>query len=335
MPTPEPLPPLPQRLAVVVGQVATIVVTWPLWNARDDALPLVPGPRFDLGWLLLLSCLAVLRWPVLATLVHWLLLALAILIDQTREQPQVLSLALLLLAAWPRRWAAAVVTLHLASLWFFAGFGKLTSARFLTVGGNWLLGGDGAVDAAAGTFTIGLAAVITIAEVLCGLGLLLPRWRRRAAFAGGLLHLGILGFLSPLCRDHNAAVWPWNATLMVVAWVVPRPGERLLAQRPARAAATLFLLLPVGFHLGLVDAPLAFQVYTQNVVRGLVVRVDGQVEVPAAPPALRVGLPPVARVLAVWFRRHAGPSDRLILVDDRPLAGWVGPREVVVRPEAR
>ncbi|MCC7398474.1 MAG: hypothetical protein IT455_15495 [Planctomycetes bacterium] len=335
MPTPEPLPPLPQRLAVVVGQVATIVVTWPLWNVRDDALPLLAGLRCDLGWLLLLSCLAALRWPVPATLVHWGVLVAAILMDQTREQPQVLSLALLLLATWPRPWAARVVILHLAALWFFAGLGKLTSARFLTVGGNWLVGGEGAVDAAAGTSVIVAAAGVAIAEVLCGLGLVLPRGRRRAAFAGALLHLGILGFLSPLGRDVNPAVWPWNATLMVVAWSVPRPGERLCAQRPARGAATLFLLLPVGFHLGLVDAPLAFQVYTQNVVRGLVVRGDGQVEVPAAPPALRVGLPPVARVLAVWFRRHAGPSDRLILVDDRPLAGWFGPREVVVRPEAR
>lgn len=132
MPTPEPLPPLPRRLAVVVGQVATIVVTWPLWNARDDALPLVPGPRLDFGWLLLLSCLAALRWPVPATLVHWGVLVAAILMDQTREQPQVLSLALLLLATWPRPWAARVVILHLAALWFFAGLGKLTSARFLT-----------------------------------------------------------------------------------------------------------------------------------------------------------------------------------------------------------
>lgn len=321
------------RLMVVVGHAATLLVTWPLWQARDDALSAAPLPGVDFAWPLLLSCSIVLRWPRTGTIAHWIVLALALAADQTREQPQVLSSALLLLAAWPQPAAHRVVTLHLAALWFFSGLGKLTSARYLTLGGAFLLDGSPGVESPhVGAATIAAAVALAGVELALGILVLLPRWRRRAAISGALLHLGIVLFLS-LVRDWNVAVWPWNAMLAAVALLVPTRVDQLAHGTAARAALAAFVALPLGFHLGVVDAPFAFQVYTLNSCRALLLQADGRTVIPAAAADLGVPLPPVARVFRVWFARRAGPSDRLVLIDDRPLAGLLGPRERVLRSE--
>src|SRR5262245_38721650 len=269
-----------------------------------------------------------------ATIAHWLVLAFAIATDQTREQPQILSGALLLLAAWPHPAAHRVVTLHLAALWLFAGLGKLTSARYLTHAGSFLLEGAAGVETPHASATVVLAAAaLAGAELAIGVLVLLPRCRRGAAVGGALLHLGILVFLSPLGHGWNSSVWPWNATIAAVALLVPGAVVELWRGVAARAAAALFVALPLGFHLGTVDAPLGFQAYTWNTCRALLLRGDGHTVVPAAAPELNVPLPPIARVFRVWFARSAGPSDRLVVIDDRPLAGLLGPRERMLRFE--
>jgi hypothetical protein len=293
---------------VVLAQAATLGVTWSLWQAREEPalLPMVAMPSWlpaSFGVPLLASLLVALRWPRLGASLHALLLALAMVADQTRLQPQLLSMALLVWATSSSRSARVVGALHLIALWFWSGLGKLTSVYFLTEGGAWLLGC--APDDAGATGVL--------------------RWRGGAAIAAVSLHVGIAVFLSPLGRDANPAVLPWNVALAAAA-------PSLLAALPAatawpwalpghiapRVAALLCLVLPVGFHLGWVDAPFALQVYTLNASREL--------------PRLRVQLPPVARVQRAWFEHEAQPGDQLVLRDVRPLALlWGGHDELVRR----
>lgn len=118
-------------------------ITWPLWQVRLDPppLPLWPLPALPFGGVLLATLAVVLVRPRLGAVLHAALVLLAVVADQTREQPQVLSLAFLLGAtAFPRQ--RAIDALHLAALWCWSGLGKLLSPRFLAEDGAWLLGGS-------------------------------------------------------------------------------------------------------------------------------------------------------------------------------------------------
>lgn len=318
------------RLCAITGQAATIAATWPLWQHRSTppVLPVVPMP-FDFGFVLLLTLALAATRPRTGTIAHGIVLGMAILADQTREQPQVLSLFLLLVASLPVRGAQALGAWHLAALWAFAGIGKLTSSRYYAHCGSFLLGLPD--PEAAAPLAIALAAVIAAAELAVGVLALAPRTRGIAGALGCAMHLAILAFLSPLGRDWNAGVWAWNATIAVAAPLLLRRGPVDGACTTfARGAATAFVALPLGFGLGLVDSPIAFQVYTDNTCHAVVLPARGPAAVVGAMPELSAHLPRVPRVFRVWFERTGSPGDRMILVDDRPLAGCFGPREQIL-----
>lgn len=323
------------RLGVITAQVATLVVSWPLWQLRSEPplLPALPLPAISFGpWLLASLALAVAR-PLAGAICHAVVLLLAILADQTREQPQVLSMALLLFASLPGSAPRAIGVLHLAALWFWSGLGKLTSERFLTTSSAWLLD-PRAADAlgSAPTAAVLLAVGLGSAEIALGMLALVPRAHPLTARLGLLLHTVTLLLLAS--RGWNPAVWPWNAALAASAWLLLREAADqegpLLDGTAVRLTAVAFVALPLGFHAGLVDAPFAGQVYTSNACHGLVLRADGRTEVIGTLSEVRAQLPPVPRLVRAWFAATARPGDRMILVDDRPLGGLLGPRESLV-----
>ncbi|HEX6810614.1 MAG TPA: hypothetical protein VF384_03220 [Planctomycetota bacterium] len=321
-------PQLRLRLVVVAAEATTIAVTWPLWQVRETPplLPLCELPPLDFA-APLLACLALaLRWPTLGALLHTVVLALAMLADQTREQAPFVSFAILLWAAAPHRGAVAVGALHLIALWFWSGLGKLTSPGFLGHGGAWLLGSDAGEPTAAG---IAVAVALGLAELLLAVAACTSRWRTRAALAAALLHLGILAFL--VARGANAAVWAWNAALAVAAPLLlraaPVPAWPVPGTRVPRIAAVAFVLLPLGFHAGAVDAPFAMQVYTRNEPRAVLLGAGGRSERVLYLSELRVPLPPVPRIQRQWFLRSGRRGERLALLEPRPLARWLGARD--------
>jgi hypothetical protein len=328
------------RWLCLVAQATTIIITWQLWQDRAEPplLPAIVMPALSFGpWLLASLAFAAVR-PVHGTVVHCALLLLAMIADQTREQPQVLSLAIVLVATLPLRGAREVGVLHLAALWFWSGLGKLTSERFLTVGGAWLLDAR-SVDALANGDSLAtfVAVALGVGELTLGVMVLVPRTRHMAAWLGAAMHAGILMFLCG--RGWNAAVWPWNACLVAASLVLLRGdavgglGAMWRRALGVRIAAVAFAALPIGFHLGVVDAPFAQQVYTSNTCHALVLRADGRTEALGELRQLGVPLPPVPRIVRAWFAASARPGDRLILVDDRPLAALAGPRERLVTTE--
>jgi hypothetical protein len=235
------------------------------------------------------------------------------------------SFAILLWASTNRRGAMAIGMLHLCALWFWSGIGKLTNPHFLGAGGAWLLGAE--EPGPAGTL---LAVALGLAEVVLAVSCFTVRWRPRAAVAAILLHAGIFGFLV-FVRGANAAVWPWNVAIALAAPLLLRAAPTRPWSVPGtlvpRLAALAFVVLPLGYHAGVVDAPFAMQVYTMNEPRAVRLHGDGRREPLLHLRELAVPLPPVPRIQRQWFHHEARAGERLALLERRPLARWLGSRD--------
>jgi hypothetical protein len=102
---------------------------------------------------------------------------------------------------------------------------------------------------------------------------LFPRTRKMAGFMAFGIHAGILLTLSPVGRNWNEAVWPWNLALALagLALIVPwkEPLFKTLAETvpTARALVIFILLSPAGWFVGITDAYLAYHLYSSDVPR--------------------------------------------------------------------
>ncbi len=130
------------RIVLVWCQAATVLITWPLWQVHHSPpmLPALPLPSFDLGVPLLLSLVVVLLSPMRGVVILSVLVLYAVLSDQTRLQPEVISLVLLLWGTLPYATAKTIARTHLVALWFWAGLNKLFSPAFHSVLAPALLG---------------------------------------------------------------------------------------------------------------------------------------------------------------------------------------------------
>ncbi len=320
------------RLVIVLAQAATLLVTWQLWQPRESLpnLPLWDLPFWDLpqahfGEVLLLSLALVIPWPRLGIALHLGLLAAAMLADQLREQPQVFSLAFLLLTTWPGAGLAPVARVHLSCLWLFSGSGKLLSERFLDEGGEWLASGLGL--SGAGTQ---LAILVGAVELLVGALLWWPRLARTALLAGAALHAGIFLFLTSLGPDQgNVAVWPWNLALITTCLSLASDrfhGVRHLGRMGplARVCTVLLMLLPLGYSAGVVDSMFSHRVYTLTHPVVIVSDTEGRLREVRRVRELHIALPTDPRIATAWFRATARPGEKLFLLEDRWLPPLLG-----------
>ena len=343
------------RWLVVAAQGATIAITWPLWQVREDP-PLLPavqwqqwpavdwpqlsdGVQFSPGAWLLASLAVALVLPRTGAALHVGLLAVAMLQDQTRMQPEVISLGLLLVGTLPGDGARLVGRAHLIALWFFAGFHKLLSPEYFTGVMPAMFGGD-ATQTASALQHVALAVlggVMAAGELSLGVLAMVPRTRRACAVAACAFHLLVLLWLAGKMQ-WNPAVWPWNLTLAVAGFALIWPWTTSLAHdvRTARwvprALAILLLVSPLGYYFGLVDPYLAHCLYTRNVPKAQQLTIGGPQPLDTWS-ALRVPLPPAHRILEQFFQKTALPSERLVIDDPRWWAryrGW-GHREIKAR----
>ncbi len=185
--------------AVVVGaQAATLWITWPLWrvHASPPMLPALPLPALDLGWLLVVSLALALATPVLGPGLWTAALAYAMLIDQTRIQPELVSLTFLMWGTLPSATAQTFARAHLVSLWVFSGVNKLLSPDFRDGVGRWML--SGLVPHPPAWLNARAGYVMAAPELCVGILAVFPRTRRLAAVAACALHVGIFLDLSPV-----------------------------------------------------------------------------------------------------------------------------------------
>ncbi len=319
------------RAALAFVQAAMVCTTWSLWSARDlpanlpvaDALPSLP-----VGWLLLACCVLVVVRPREGIVVNAVVLVLAIALDQLRLQPEFVSVAVLLAATGPWRLSRTLGWGALASLWLWAGIGKLLSADFRPIA-------ELATDRLGVGGLAGLAVwAIPVGEVALGIGAAVPRTRRWAGWGGAALHL-----IAPFALDlgPSSAIFWWNlglaaAAIVLLALDAPQPDLRPVpAPTLARVLLVGLFAYPALAYAGTIDPYLGHHLYSGDVPTAVVCTDDGTCSdfgILATRGALGVPIPPTARLFERWFLAGCTPGEQLRVtgmrlrapLDDLPVA---------------
>jgi hypothetical protein len=330
-----------QQVWIVLMYAITLQLTWPLWGERTSPplLPLVdwpPVPYF--GTMLLVTAVCILFWPRAALAANVLVGLAAMTADQTRMQPEIFSLWLLLLGTMPNPVCKFLARCHLASLWFFSGLHKLLSPAYYTSVAPFLWEGILPTDdwPNAAHWAVPTAVLAAVVELSLGIAVWFPRVRRYTVPVIVLLHCSAVTILHRL-DDWNTAVYPWNLALAVVgAWFIydwrssPRE-ERASCGTVGFAAGIALFLSPLLFYVGLLDAYLSHCLYSANVPAAVMIPAAAgshtyHVNGTEGPywSSVNVPQPPAHRIFEAYFRRTAGPGDRLEVVDPRLWAVWTG-----------
>ncbi|KAA5541953.1 hypothetical protein FYK55_16545 [Roseiconus nitratireducens] len=295
-------------------QFATVWITWALWQTRSDPpnLPTFDLPPWSFGWWIVGSLVWVCVRPRSGLAVHWFLLVIAALFDQTRLQPQFFGLALLMTACvWPA--GLAVARWFLASTWLWAGLHKLLSPDWFGFASHWLVERMGIDDPDA--LYLPFALTVAIVELAVGvMACVRPRW---AAIACIPMHLGIILMLSPLLAAWNASVIPWNLAMAVIgSWILWSSAGRWILGRWEPLLIAAWMATPLGFFVGWIDHGFAGVLYSDSVPRGLITRHDGLREI-VGWGAIGVPFPNERRTLRMYFERSARPGEKLHIADPR------------------
>ena len=314
------------RWLVVGCQAATLLITWPLWQNRTSPpmLPALPLPAVDLGALLLLSLAVILIAPRSGIVLHTALLLYAVAIDQTRIQPEIVSLTFLLWGTLPSPTARLFARAHLISMWFFAGLHKLLSPGFIDDTSQWIL--SAVIANPPSWLSAQFGYLIALSELSIGLLALVPSTRRLAAVAAFGLHGGILFVLMPTGHDWNEAVWPWNVALafsgfaLIAPWK-DSPRTCLQSCTPVlRPLLVLLVVAPLGFYAGVVDAYLSHNLYSSNTAYATV-WCPNECQEEQQPSytwqALNVPFPPEHRLFEDYFARTCQSGDEMTIHDSR------------------
>jgi hypothetical protein len=301
--------------SAAVGLAVSYVVTWDLWIGRSQP------PNFDViegfsgfAWALPLAVTALVAavWPRTGTPIHLVVLAAAILGDQIRLQPEFISLAILLVAGTWLPVGLVVGRWHLTALWGWAGLNKILST-------GWA-GGAAFVGDAYGWDVLTDITVVVVPFLEIGLAALAlwPRAWRGVQVGGPLFQLAILVTL--IVADWNSAVWAWNVVLAIAAFALFQrslldDGIPAQQSRVSVALAALFLVVPVGFYLGVVDAYLAYNLYSSNDREVTICEGDSTADCRIAPystwESLDVPVPSEPRLFEAWFRSDCDPGETL------------------------
>ena len=226
-------------LVATFAQLLTLIITWPLWNVRQD-IPHLPVfdfgiPQIPFGGLLLLTLAVIPFRPRLGVWSHFAVMLVSCLFDQMRTQPQFLATWILMLATLGPTWKN-YTRWFLSSLWIWAGLHKLISPEWMNYHAFDMTHHIG-LDPVTWFATVGI--VVAATEMIVGL---LAWWKPRwGAIACVMLHVGIAVYLSPLFRSWNYSVLPWNlATAIVGFWILWTCDERSTIRQ--RAAFLVFMI---------------------------------------------------------------------------------------------
>lgn len=314
------------RGVLVAAQAATILLTWRVWQVRElpPLVPLAAVWQIDMA-LPLLASLAVVLWrPPVGLTLHTLLLGWAVVADQCRIQPQVISLTCLLWGTSGLPGGLLVARSSLTATWLYAGLHKLTSPDYFEVAGPWML--EALWPGAIAGLALLLAASVALTEIALGIGTLLPGCRPAVAVGAVVFHTTVLALLAGRL-EWNHEVWPWNVALacagplLVAPWRGPGLGDVWrAAPRLARGLAAALLVMPVGYWLGGVDAYLAHCIYSENTPRAHICSPFKRRNLRDTCYALGVVLPPEQRIFVSVFRGLGRPGEWLEIEDPRWIA---------------
>jgi uncharacterized membrane protein YphA (DoxX/SURF4 family) len=326
------------RLWLVAMFGWTLWVTRNLWSVHNVP-PMLPA--FEWAWLplekfdyfgeaLFATFAACVLWPRAAWGAFVAVAAVAMLADQTRMQPQILSFALLMLGTWDDPRAKLIARTHLASLWFFSGVHKLLSPGYYETVAPWLWKGIFPVadHPQLADYARAFGTSIAVIETMMGLAVWLPRLRKCVAVMTLAMHFGIVALLNHL-NGWNTSVWGWNCAIaimgaiLVAGWRDPIKVEFVKCGRAVLVASAMLFISPILFYVGRLDGYLSHCLYSDNVAKGTYYDVQrgtvyglNYLEGPYWS-RLNVPLPPAHRLFELYFRKVAKPGDRLVVHDPR------------------
>ena len=308
-------------------QAASVLITWPVWQTRryPPLLPAAPVPQLDFGLLVLGSLVLVLAVPRVGIWIHFATLALAFVADQTRLQPEFLSLALILVATGLPRLGPFVGRTHLITLWIWAGMHKVLSVGFMTDSAYWIYDGL-PIDIPPIRPFVGW--LIAGSEVGTGLLMLVRSLRRAGVGVALAMHGMMLLVLSPWGHDWNESVWPWNFALGIAAALLFWPWEDGVSQkddavqtrsRPEKrikiAVAAVAALYPLGFYFGVTDAYLAHHLYSDAIARAFCEPESCRsASFGDTWEAFDVYIPPEPRLYKQYFLSRCTPGESLTII---------------------
>lgn len=304
----------PLTTVAAAGQVVTILVTWSLWNDRSTPpnLPLLSALRplpFALP-LLLLAAVAVVK-PRVAAPLFGAVSVTSVLADQTRLQPEVISLALLMIAPLYGDYGRSIARWHLTTMWVWAGVHKALSLGWSTGGARFI-----ADSLHLPGLRVGVAIALPLFEVGVGVASVARRAWPAVRWAGLALHLGIFVTLSPPFANWNSSVWAWNLALAGAALLVFSPRHDSVVPRGAwRIPIAAMVVYPALFYVGAVDAYLSHNLYSSNTATAFVCSASGcNGRIFDTWSALNVPLPPEPRLFRQLFDEVCVPDTTLVVV---------------------
>jgi hypothetical protein len=217
-------------LLSVLGLLAGIGLSWPLWNAYlRPSLPAVPAFDFlekighlgHLSWLLIfLGAFTVVFYRRKSLLYVWLICLLALVLsDINRLQPWVLTYALILLSLAGGNVIAGINASRwvVAGIYFWGGLFKF-SPYFATDTFKWFCSAF-EFSTPWGQHAL-LGYLVALFEMLLGLSLLWYAQKRWLAWVAILFHGSIVLALSPLGHHWNTVVIPWNIAMAGFVWIL-------------------------------------------------------------------------------------------------------------------
>lgn len=299
---------------LAICQAVTILLTWRLWQVHrmPPMLPALALPEISTGILLLVSLAGVFIRPLPALIVHTVVVIYSILIDQTRLQPEIVSLVILMWGSLQWHSLKTVARAHLISLWFFAGLNKLLSPGYLSD-----------ISLSQNPRSASRTLLLPLVEMSLGIFAFIPRTRKVAAILAFILHITFFAVLSPLRQNKNSAIWFWNVGLAFAGFALLYPWKdslisSLQKSNPLAAALALLILIsPIGFYFGIVDAYLAHNLYSNNTPSAVWYHSNGSREGIDTRNTLNVPIPPEHRLFENYFNQSCEPGDYLLIHDSR------------------
>lgn len=210
-------------------------ISWKLWLS-DRLFPLLPPfefspvlPHFVSAFLFATSllglCALLFFRPNKIIILGVILLEISsCLLDQMRWQPweyqYLLTFVLFLLYKSNTKQFLDLIGFILIATYIFSGLHKFNGGFLYTVWDNFILKHilhlSNTLIAQKGLHYMGL--MLSIIELILGLGLLFLKNRKTVAIFIIIMHLMLLSILGPLGANHNEVVWPWNMAMIGLVW---------------------------------------------------------------------------------------------------------------------
>jgi len=234
----------------------------------------------------------------------------AMLGDQTRMQPEVISLCAIATLAAYGDVGRTLCRWHLASIWVWAGTHKLLSSGWDDIGSPLIAGWLGFDGLRPVVFV-----VVPLGELVLGLAACYRRTYRVAAFGAIGLHVGIFITLA-FFASFNSVVWPWNLALAATGfWLFRETPRRSRPNAVVASVASVIMLSPLAYYPGWLDAYLSHQLYSGSPARAQVCEPAEQgcsdSSLAVFYDELNVPLPPEPRLYGAWFVATCEPGQTL------------------------